>query len=81
MILKNKIFRNASWIIICRMAQSVFSLIITMLTARYLGPSNYGVISYAASVVAFVVPIMQLGFNNVLVQETVMNPDDEGKIY
>ncbi len=81
MITKNKIFRNASWIIVCRAAQSVFSLIITMLTARYLGPSNYGVINYAASVVAFVVPIMQLGLNNILVQETVQSPEEEGKIY
>lgn len=51
-----------------------------MLTARYLGPSNFGLITYASSLVAFVLPIMQLGFSNVLVQEIVNKPDDEGKI-
>ena len=52
-----------------------------MLTARYLGPSNYGIISYAASIVAFLVPVMQLGLNHVIVQETIRYPEDEGKIY
>ncbi|MBE6548110.1 MAG: flippase [Ruminococcaceae bacterium] len=80
-MIKNKIFRNASWIIVCRIVQSVFTLIITMLTARYLGPSNYGLISYAASVVAFVVPVMQLGLGNILVQQTVDYPEEEGKIF
>lgn len=75
---KNKIFRNASWLIGCKIAQSVFNLIITMLTARFLGPSNYGLISYAASIVAFVVPIMQLGLNNILVMEVVNAPEKEG---
>ena len=80
-MIRNKIFRNASWIIVCRVAQSVCSLIIIMLTARYLGPSNYGLINYASSIVAFVVPIMQLGLNNILVQETIQNPEQEGKIF
>lgn len=78
---KNKILKNASWIIICKIAQSGLGLIVSMLTARYLGPSNYGLINYAASIVAFVVPIMQLGLNNVIVQELVHNSkNEEGKI-
>lgn len=50
-----------------------------MVTARYLGPSNYGIITYAASLVAFVTPIMYLGLSNVLVQEIVNNPDKSGE--
>lgn len=80
MLKNNKILKNASWIIVCRVVQSFLTLLITMLTARYLGPSNYGLINYAASVVAFVVPIMQLGLGNVLVQEMVNAPDEEGEI-
>ncbi|MBR5134274.1 MAG: flippase, partial [Clostridia bacterium] len=44
-----------------------------------LGPSNFGLINYAASVVAFVVPIMQLGFRSTLVQELVDHPEKEGE--
>ena len=72
----NKIAKNATWIIVCRIVQAVFGLIINMLTARYLGPSNFGLITYAASLVAFVLPILQLGFNNILVQELVQHPAD-----
>jgi O-antigen/teichoic acid export membrane protein len=77
---ENKIVKNAAWIIVCRVMQSVLSLIVSMLTARYLGPSNYGVINYAAAVVAFVVPLMQLGFRNTLVREFVNEPEKEGEI-
>ena len=51
-----------------------------MITARYLGPSNYGVITYVASVVAFAMPIMQLGLKNTLVKEFIKLPEQEGVI-
>ena len=78
--MKRSVFKNAGWIIGCKIAQSILSLIIGLITARYLGPSNYGIISYVASVVAFAVPIMQLGLKDILVKEFVKNPDKEGVI-
>lgn len=78
---KNKVANNAIWIIIGKIVQSLLSLIVGMLTARYMGPSNYGLISYAASIVAFVVPIMNLGLSNVLVQEYTNQPEKEGEIF
>ena len=77
---KNRITQNAMWIIGSKIVQSLLSLVIHMLTARYLGPSSYGLITYAASLIAFVMPIMQLGFSNVLVCEIVNEPEAEGKI-
>ena len=79
-LLRGKIFKNASWIIISKLLQSIFAFLISILTARYLGPSNYGLINYAASIVTFVFPISQLGFNNTLVQELTHDPQNEGKI-
>lgn len=74
----NRVARNATWIIACKVVQAILALIINMLTARFLGPSNYGLLTYAASLVAFVVPIMELGFGNILVQEIVQDPGREG---
>lgn len=79
-IFRNKVAINATWIIISKLVQSVFAFIITILTARYLGPSNYGLLSYASSIVAFVLPIVFLGFNNTLVHEISCNPQSEGEI-
>lgn len=76
----NKVAKNAAWIIGIRIVQALVALLINMLTARYLGPSNFGLITYASSLVAFVLPIMQLGFSNVLVQEIVKDPKAEGTI-
>ncbi len=75
-----QVFKNAKWIIVCRIMQSVIQLVIGMITARYLGPSNYGLISYAASIAAFFLPVMKLGLNATLVRELVEAPEKEGKI-
>ena len=75
-----EVFNNAKWIIVCKIAQSILQLIIGMISARYLGPANYGLISYAGSIVAFALPIMKLGFDATLVYELVENPDKEGEI-
>ena len=50
-----------------------------MFSARYLGPSNYGLITYAASITAFMLPIMQLGLRSTLVQELIEHPKKEGE--
>lgn len=76
----NKIVNNVKWIVICKAAQAVLQLLIGMLTARYLGPANYGLINYAKSVVAFAVPITKLGLDATLVREFVEDPDREGEI-
>lgn len=78
--LKKKIVSNAGWIIACKIIQAITSIIVSMLTARYLGPSNFGIINYAASLVSFCTPIMQLGLTNVIVQELTDNPEQDGKI-
>ena len=75
----SKVLKNASWIITCKIAQSLIALIISTISARYLGPSNYGLINYAISVVSFVVPIAQLGLRNILVEEIVSHPEREGQ--
>lgn len=78
--MNNRVLKNAGWIIGCKIVQSLLNLIIGLITARYLGPSNYGVISYVASVVAFAMPLMQLGLKHTLVKEFVNSPDKEGAI-
>lgn len=77
---EKQVFNNAKWIIVCKIAQSILQLLIGMICARYLGPSNYGLINYASSIVAFVIPIMRLGFDSTLVHELVENPKKEGEI-
>lgn len=79
-ILKNKLLCNATWLIVCKIVQAILSFLVGILTTRYLGPSNYGIINYAISLVTFLVPIVQLGIRHILVQEFINNPEEEEKI-
>lgn len=76
--MKNKTVINAGWIIACRLVQAVLALAVTFVSARYLGPANYGLVNYAESIVNFLRPVMQLGFNGILVKELVERPKEEG---
>ena len=76
---RSRVVKNASWIIGAQIVKALLGLVISMFTARYLGPSNYGLINYAASIVAFAAPIMYLGLKNILVQEIVTAPHREGE--
>ena len=76
----NSMVKNASWIIAGKIAQAALSFVVSLMTARYLGPSNYGLLNYASSLVIFATPIMTLGLTGTLVQEFINHPEDEGKI-
>ena len=47
--LANKEIKNAGWLIGGRIFQMLLSLVVGVLTARFLGPQNFGVINYAAA--------------------------------
>lgn len=78
-ISNKKVLKNASWIIACKIVQALIAFVINTISARYLGPSNYGLINYAISVIAFAEPIAQLGLRNVLVEDIISHPEREGK--
>ena len=78
--LKNRAVQNAGWLIGGRVIQMVISLFVGLLTARYLGPSNYGLTGYAAAYTAFFTAFCTLGINSLLVKEFVDHPGEEGKI-
>lgn len=78
--MKNKFLKNTSWIIGGQIIKMLISLVISILTARYLGPSNYGVINYVNSYIAFFTSLVGLGLNGVIIYEFINYKDEEGKI-
>lgn len=80
MVFKNKIVKNAGWLISGKIFQMGINFLVGILTARYLGPSNYGLIGYAGAYVAFFTCLCTLGINSVLVKEFIEYPGEEGKI-
>ena len=79
-ILKNRVVANAGWLIAGKVAQMLISFVVGLLTARYLGPSNYGLINYAGAYTAFFASVCTLGINSVLVKELLDHPQQEGEL-
>lgn len=75
-----RILKNASWIVMGRLFQMVLSLLTGIITARYLGPSNYGLINYSASYIAFFSAICTLGLDSIIVNEVIEHSENEEEI-
>lgn len=78
--MKNKFLSNTFWILGGQIVKILISFVISMLTARYLGPSNYGVINYVGSYIAFFTSLVGLGLNGVIIYELGNHRDEEGEI-
>lgn len=78
-IFKNKEIKNAGWLIGGRVIQMLLSLVVGIITARYLGPGNYGLISYGSAYVVFFTSVCTLGLNSTIVKELIDRPDEQGK--
>ena len=75
---KKKILSNSVWMIIQHLYSMLTSLTVVALIARYLGPSDYGLINYCASVISIFTTLAGLGLDNLLVSEIIRNPGKEG---
>ncbi len=71
--------KNASWLISGKIIQMLLSLAVGTVSARYLGPGNLGIVSYANSFVALFMSFCTLGLNSVIVKDFVDNPQTQGE--
>ena len=76
---KNKVVKNAGWIIGGKVANKLLAFVVGIFAARYLGPSNYGLINYAAAYATFFASLCTLGINSVIVKNFVDHPDQQGE--
>ena len=77
---KNRFLNNASWLMVSRAIQLALTFICTMLVSRYLGPDEYGKLTYTFSYIQFFLPLCVLGMNDIAVKELVDNKDENDQI-
>jgi len=69
---------NTGW----QMAQQIYSMLLSLIigsiSARFLGPSNYGLINYGASLISLFAHLTGLGLDEVIMNEMVSNKDKQG---
>lgn len=80
LLIGNKEVRNAVWIIACRIARMGVGFLLSIATARFLGPSNFGLINYGSAYVAFFSAVCTLGLHSVIVKNFVDYGDKQGEI-
>ena len=67
--------KNTSWLLFDRLVRIFGGLFIGIWIARYLGPSDFGVLNYALAYVAFFQVFVNLGLNQIVVRELVFFED------
>lgn len=71
---------NTGWLIFDKVFHMILSLVVTSMTARYLGKEGYGVINFGLSFINIFTIICKLGIDSIIVNELVKNKEKSGEI-
>lgn len=74
-----KYFRNTSWLFGEKILRMVVGLFVGIWVARYLGPEQFGLFSYAQSFVGLFTVFITLGLDAIVVKE-LLNKNDDNNI-
>lgn len=70
-----KYFKNTSWLFAEKILRMTVGLLVGVWVARYLGPEEYGLLSYSQSFVGMFAALGTLGLDGVLVRELIKTPN------
>ena len=65
----SKFTKNISWIFAGNVVHAIFQFLLNIYVARVLTTSDYGLINYAASLIAFFTALGTLGFNGIITKK------------
>ncbi|UII22660.1 flippase [Fulvivirga ligni] len=77
---KAKILKNISWLFFDKFVSTFLSLLSGILLVRYLGPDQFGVLSFSQSIFIMLTAICKLGLDNIVVREIVENDKHQDSI-
>lgn len=72
------VLSNSGWMMGQQIYNMLLQLVIGSISARYLGPSNYGLLNYSSSIIAFFSIICRLGLDGVIINEMTLKPEKRG---
>ena len=65
----NKFISNIGWLLGGKIVNMLLQFFVSLATARYLGPSNFGTINYVAAFLSFFSSIASLGLAVIVIKE------------
>jgi O-antigen/teichoic acid export membrane protein len=75
-----KYFKNTSWLFAEKILRILISFLVTVLVIRYLGPEQFGLLSYAISFFGLFSAISVLGLESISIRELVKYPGKRDNI-
>src|SRR5690606_20458405 len=67
--------RNTLWMLSDQVLRLVAGLVVGIWVARYLGPTQFGVMNYVVAFVAIFGVLAKVGLDNILVRDLVARPE------
>lgn len=77
---KEKVVRNVVWAVTGKVVTLLGGLLVGIFVARYLGPEQYGLMSYVMSYVALFQVLASFGMDNIEIREESKTPEEKDKI-
>lgn len=68
--------KNSAWMLAEYGLKVISAIFVTIYVARYLGPEQFGILSYALAIVAIFMAISRLGMESILVRDLARYPDE-----
>jgi len=72
--MRQKLLKNISWLFFDKIIRILGGLVVGIWVARYLGPSDFGVLNYALAYTALFMLFVKLGLDQIVVREVVKKP-------
>ncbi|MNB93610.1 colanic acid exporter [compost metagenome] len=66
---------NSSWMLAEQLLRILSGVFVGIYVARYLGPEQFGILSYVLAISAFILSTARLGMDSVLIRELINAPD------
>ncbi len=77
---KKLFFSNIGWLMGGKIVNMILQFVVSLATARYLGPSNFGTINYVAAYISFFSSIASLGLAVIVIKDISIGKYDNNEI-
>lgn len=77
---RGNVFQNIGWSIIGSILRLLVQLILGIVSARYLGPQNYGILNYVGAYINLFSIVCELGLTITIVNEIIASKESEGTL-
>lgn len=71
-----KYFRNTSWLFFEKILRLLVGFLVGIWVIRYLGPNDYGLLSYVQSFVSLFAVVATIGLDQIVIRELIKNPEN-----